>query len=430
MASPRRRGSRRDRPSPPRRGSRPPARSPLVPGPIPTPWRRSPSRNDVFHRRQPWLGADRASAHGHGTRPRRTRTARRPARPVDAVPAGAHRLLEVATQLRGLLRDAGDRSRRLRTTLTRARSASDPVGRSRPPRPTARSAPAGERRSPHGPVRRGRCRCRPRRRRPRLAARAGAAGRPAWPARRGPGRGRRRPASRSPGQLDGGHLDARRRQQPSELAAGRCCRPAAPRRAPSGPPTTARPDEWPPSTTTSTDPTAPTATSPPASSPEPGPPDNNQHSRSHWTTQRDPSASASLMCRSRAPDKAARDLYLGPGISARERPLPGARYNHRSVRVGADRVAAHIAQPRAGELERRTGDRPGPGPSPNARQAEPRGPPPNARSRTLNDTPSAITPPTGSSCSPRSGRRCWRRTAPVIFWASPARPDARRPTFS
>jgi hypothetical protein len=48
------------------------------------------------------------------------------------------------------------------------------------------------------------------------------------------------------------------------------------------------------------------------------------------------------------------------------------------------------------------------------------------RSETLNDTPSAITPPAAISCSPRSGRRCWRHTAPVIIWASPARPDQAR----
>jgi hypothetical protein len=37
-----------------------------------------------------------------------------------------------------------------------------------------------------------------------------------------------------------------------------------------------------------------------------------------------------------------------------DRPVPG--HNHRSVRVGADRAAAHIAPPRAGEVGRRTGD--------------------------------------------------------------------------
>ncbi len=103
---------------------------------------------------------------------------------------------------------------------------------------------------------------------------------------------------------------------------------------------------------------------------------------------------------------------------------------HRYARVGADLSAAHIAQLRAGELERRTGDRFAERRSRNARQAELRGPPPSARSWTLNDTPGAITPPGGHLVQSAIRWTLLAPTAPVIIWASPARPDARRPTFS
>ena len=97
------------------------------------------------------------------------------------------------------------------------------VGRSRPPRPTARfssrssasiSTWACSARTGSSP---------PRRRRLRPAAPAAAAGTPAWRWRQGRVRGRRRPGRRAAGELDGGHLH-RGVAAAGRVAPGRCCR--------------------------------------------------------------------------------------------------------------------------------------------------------------------------------------------------------------